>query len=99
MDRALAAAPELDQEILLLAGDKDEIVPPGAIDDFESRLDPARVTSAHYPEGYHMLLRDLQRANVYADIEAWIDRGLASRQAGKATIGTDTDVELAKKRQ
>ena len=79
MDKALAAAPELDQEILLLAGDKDQIVPTGAIDDFASRLDPTNMTSIRYPDGFHMLLRDLQRANVYADIDAWIDRDKAVR--------------------
>ncbi|MEL6962207.1 MAG: alpha/beta hydrolase, partial [Pseudomonadota bacterium] len=79
MDKALAAAPELEQEILLLAGDKDQIVPTGAIDDFASRLNPTTMTTIRYPDGFHMLLRDLQRDNVYADIDAWIDRGRADR--------------------
>ncbi len=79
MDKALAAAPELEQEILLLAGDKDQIVPTGAIDDFASRLNPTTMTTIRYPDGFHMLLRDLQRENVYADIDAWIDRGSADR--------------------
>lgn len=92
MDQALAAAPKLDQEILLLAGAKDEIVPTGAIDDFESRLDPANVTSVHYPDGFHMLLRDLQRAKVFADIDAWIDRSImAARAASDQQIGANTD--------
>ncbi|MEZ5932919.1 MAG: alpha/beta hydrolase [Alphaproteobacteria bacterium] len=74
MDEALAAAPKLDQDILLLIGEKDEIVPTGALDDFHGRLQTARATAIRYPEGYHMLLRDLQRARVYADIESWIER-------------------------
>jgi alpha-beta hydrolase superfamily lysophospholipase len=97
MDQALAAAPELDREVLLLAGDKDEIVPTGAIDDFESRLDPKSLTSVRYPEGFHMLLRDLQRANVYADIDAWIDRNIAVRQASRRPTSIYRDATHAKK--
>jgi alpha-beta hydrolase superfamily lysophospholipase len=91
MDQALEAAPELEQEILLLAGDKDQIVPTGALEDFKSRLDPTNVTSVRYPEGFHMLLRDLQRANVYADIDAWIDSNIAARAARDRQIGTNVD--------
>lgn len=96
MDRALAAAPELAQETLLLAGDKDQIVPAGAIDDFESRLDPTGITSVRYPEGFHMLLRDLQRDNVYADIDAWIDRSIATRSATSPQKGAKKSAVAAK---
>jgi alpha-beta hydrolase superfamily lysophospholipase len=72
MDEALASAPKLDKPILLLIGEKDEIVPPGAMDDFYGRLEGAAATAIRYPDGYHMLLRDLQRARVFADIESWI---------------------------
>ncbi|MGI9421370.1 MAG: lysophospholipase [Geminicoccaceae bacterium] len=72
MDRALASAPKLDQDLLLLIGERDEIIPPGALDDFRSRLQGAAATAISYPEGYHMLLRDLQRARVFEDILAWI---------------------------
>lgn len=74
MDRALASASKLDQELLLLIGEKDEIIPPGALDDFQSRLEGKGATAISYPEGYHMLLRDLQRARVFEDILAWIRR-------------------------
>ena len=30
------------------------------------------VTAACYPDGWHMLLRDLQRERVWEDIAAWI---------------------------
>lgn len=73
MDRALASAPKLDQDILLLTGDKDEIIPAGALDDFQDRLSTGETTTFSYPDGYHMLLRDLQRAKVFADVVAWID--------------------------
>lgn len=73
MDRALASAPELNQDLLLLIGEKDEIVPPGALEDFHGRLETTGMTKVNYPAGYHMLLRDLQRASVFEDIVAWIE--------------------------
>lgn len=86
MDRALASAPKLDMEVLLLVGEKDEIVPGGALEDFQSRLETAALTSIRYPDGYHMLLRDLQRGNVFVDIDAWIDH----RAADPETTGRQT---------
>ena len=74
MDQALTRAPDLDQDLLLLIGEKDEVVPPGALEDFNSRLETAAATAIRYPDGYHMLLRDLQRAKVFGDIVAWIER-------------------------
>ena len=74
MDQALASAPALDRKTLLLIGEKDEIIPEGALDDFQSRLESADATVISYADGYHMLLRDLQRARVFEDILAWIGR-------------------------
>ena len=73
MDQALASAPQMDQDLLLLIGEKDDIVPPGALEDFRSRLLPTRSTAISYPDGYHMLLRDLQRMTVFEDIVTWIE--------------------------
>ena len=83
MDRARASASELDQDLLLLVGEKDEIIPPGALDDFRGRLETADITEISYPDGYHMLLRDLQRAVVFEDILAWIDRRSKRTAAGR----------------
>lgn len=97
MDRALAKAPELDQNLLLLIGERDEIVPPGALDDFRNRLTTDKATHIRYPDGYHMLLRDLQREKVFADVMNWIDRPASAgnqaearktpRPASHATLG------------
>ncbi len=54
-------------------GEKDEIVPPGALEDFRDRLSNSRTTAISYADGYHMLLRDLQRDAVFEDIVTWID--------------------------
>lgn len=89
MDKALASLDRLDRELLVLVGDKDEVVPPGAFTSMRDRLPLKACVEFNYPEGYHMLLRDLQREVVYHDILAWIDRRVsASKQAPacKATM-------------
>ncbi|HEX9488946.1 MAG TPA: alpha/beta hydrolase [Stellaceae bacterium] len=75
MDTALAAAPAVTAPMLLLAGDRDEVVPPGATRLWIDHLPyQARMTRriALYAEGYHMLLRDLEAPLVLHDVESWI---------------------------
>ncbi|BBK40368.1 alpha/beta hydrolase [Allostella vacuolata] len=75
MDAALAASAELRTPALILYGEKDQIVPKEPTALMLSRL-PAdaadRQRVAVYPEGWHMLLRDLQAETVWNDIRAWI---------------------------
>lgn len=59
---------------LVLIGEHDEIVPTEAQRGFVASLPPAQCTLIDYPEGWHLLLRDLQRERVWHDILAWIDR-------------------------
>jgi alpha-beta hydrolase superfamily lysophospholipase len=71
MDRALAAAPEIKLPLLVLYGEKDEIIPRRPTAAMAARLsDAARL--AVYPDGYHMVLRDLAAETVWADVGAWI---------------------------
>lgn len=74
MDEAAAAAPRIDVPVLLMYGAHDEIVPPVPVAQALSDMRAARVgvTAACYGNGYHMLLRDLQREVVWKDIEAWM---------------------------
>lgn len=88
MDRALASAPALDQKMLLLIGEKDEIVPEGALGDFQNRLEATDATVISYPDGYHMLLRDLQRTRVFDDILAWIASKSAPIDMGESSGST-----------
>lgn len=77
MDRAFAVAGDLKAPSLILYGEKDQIIPRKAIDDFYRRLpfhSRARQQMIIYKNGYHMLLRDLQSAKVLADIVGWIDK-------------------------
>lgn len=78
MDAALAAAPRVEAETLMLYGRRDEVVPAEPTFRFWRDLPAAeegaaarRQRFALYPEGWHMLLRDLQAQVVIADIAAW----------------------------
>lgn len=75
MDRAFAAAPALaaaaPPPLLLLYGARDEIVPKAPTARAACALGAA-ARRAVYPQGYHMLLRDLGAAAVHADMAAWI---------------------------
>jgi acylglycerol lipase len=73
MDRALAASPALPGPLLVLGGVHDEVVPPDAHEAMLERLAAEPCTEVTYPDGYHMLLRDLQRRVVWRDILAWIE--------------------------
>lgn len=72
MGLGLDSAAALQTPALVLYGDREEVLPPDAVDALLAELpaDTARV--AFYPDGYHMLLRDLNRAVVLDDIAAWV---------------------------
>ena len=75
MDLALAAAPRVTEPMMLLYGDRDEVVPAAPtrlwIDHLPYR---ARFTRriAWYANGYHMILRDLDAPIVREDVASWI---------------------------
>ncbi|MBN8530815.1 MAG: alpha/beta fold hydrolase [Alphaproteobacteria bacterium] len=59
--------------ILLLTGGRDEVIPAGPLNDIRFMLGKtSKLTSAHYPEGYHMLLRDLAGRDAWEDILEWM---------------------------
>lgn len=72
MDAALAACPRLEVPSLVLYGAHEQVLPPKpverALKDFEAG---GRHVVAVYPDGYHMLLRDLKGGVVVDDIAAW----------------------------
>ena len=75
MDMALAAAPRLDRPLLLLYGERDEIVPKEPTRLWIENLPYAARTTrriAWYSTGYHMLLRDLEAPLVLRDVAEWI---------------------------
>lgn len=88
MDRAFAGVEYVPGPLLLLTGRRDEIVPPAAFEAVRPRLTADPCTAADYPDGWHMLLRDLQREVVWDDILAWtagepLPSGLAEPCGGR----------------
>jgi alpha-beta hydrolase superfamily lysophospholipase len=86
MDRALAAAPGVTAPALVLYGERDEIIPRRATCRMLSVLaSPARV--AVYPNGYHMLTRDLGAGVVLEDVATWLADPGAPLPSGQDTDG------------
>lgn len=69
-DLAEAAAPRVALPSLLLLGARDQIVPERAVRGVFATLAGPRQIKL-YPDGWHLLLRDLQAAPVWADVADW----------------------------
>jgi acylglycerol lipase len=83
MDAATAALPRFTAPALVLYGAKDELVPPKPIRAALAQMPRgAAQRVAFYPEGHHMLLRDLGGAAVAADILAWMGDRTAPLPSG-----------------
>ncbi|MGO8916276.1 MAG: lysophospholipase [Stellaceae bacterium] len=85
MDTALASAPDVTVPMLMLYGDRDELVPREPTERFIEALPfPERRTRriAWYEAGYHMLLRDLEGPLVWRDVESWIGDHAAPLPSG-----------------
>jgi alpha-beta hydrolase superfamily lysophospholipase len=74
------ASGEVGGRILFLYGEKDEIIPLKAMLRTSRRLCGA-VEMRAYPEGWHLLFRDLQAQTVYRDVAAWVRAALAAQDA------------------
>ncbi len=66
MEHAHAAAPRLPANTFLLYGARDIVIPEDGIKR-TARILPAHVKTAYYPNGYHMLMRDLSAETVWTD--------------------------------
>ncbi len=73
MTAARAAGPKLALPTFVMIGDNDEIVPVEAQKSFVRRLTMPTCFAQSYPEGWHMLLRDLQRERVWQEVLRWLD--------------------------
>jgi alpha-beta hydrolase superfamily lysophospholipase len=69
-DRAAAAADMVYLPTLLLMGAKDQILPELPVRRVFARL-PGPHREIEYPEGWHLLFRDLQAARVWRDVADW----------------------------
>ncbi|MGH8628844.1 MAG: serine aminopeptidase domain-containing protein, partial [Gammaproteobacteria bacterium] len=75
MDTALGALPRLKLPSLILYGAHDQLIPQRSFDTLIEALPrrpQASWRAAFYPEGYHMLTRDLGAAVVLRDIITWL---------------------------
>ena len=94
MDEAMASAPRLDGRMLVLYGARDPLIPGAAMREMLARLPPEAADRRRvvlYPEGYHMLTRDLQGETVWRDIDAWLadpDAPLPSGADGRSDAQT-----------
>lgn len=74
MDDALEAAPRFDAPSMILIGRHDDLIPGDPMAAMIDRLPPVpagRRRIAEYPEGYHLLLRDLKADIPIRDIANW----------------------------
>jgi acylglycerol lipase len=74
MDDAFAAAPRLEGRVLVAYGMHEQVIDEDVAADMLRRLPrgPGAPRVAIYPNGYHMLMRDLNGGVVSRDIAAWI---------------------------
>jgi acylglycerol lipase len=81
MDEARAAPEKLaaSPPILLLTGDKDQLIPHTATNGVIAALG-ARVLVRRYTQGYHMLLRDLEGPAVNKDVGDWVQGQVPATQ-------------------
>jgi len=75
MDQAMVSVPKLKDRTLLVYGLRDAIVPRQPMMALFERWPQDAAPNFRfglYPEGYHMLLRDLQRSVVWQDMVSWM---------------------------
>jgi alpha-beta hydrolase superfamily lysophospholipase len=75
------ASAEVTLPTLVLYGQKDEIIPAGPVYRAVERM-PGSPRFVVYPDGWHMLLRDLQAETVWRDVAAWVKNRQVSMPSG-----------------
>ncbi len=89
MDNAYSSVDALNYPVLLLYGANDEVIPKAPIYAAQKRMTaPNRM--AVYPNGWHMLLRDLQAATVLNDIVYWINTPAMALPSGYDALKPQT---------
>jgi alpha-beta hydrolase superfamily lysophospholipase len=83
MDMAQSEVGQLRTPVLILYGLYDEIIPKPPIDRLIEKLIPRKnVRTVLYPEGYHLLLRDLHADIPLGDMLAWLKNNRAPLPSG-----------------
>lgn len=91
MGEAYGEADRVGGDILFLIGEKDEVIPVKAMEKARGRLCGA-VDVRRYPDGWHLLLRDLQGPAVWRDIAEWIGMRVSGAQGRKENAAETTGV-------
>ncbi|MFO0390012.1 MAG: lysophospholipase [Alphaproteobacteria bacterium] len=85
MDAAYEAIPQGKTPILFLYGEMDQVIPPVAMRNALPRF-LAPVYCISYPQGYHMLLRDLNGAERMRNINDWIGKKAKNAQISDCIV-------------
>jgi alpha-beta hydrolase superfamily lysophospholipase len=96
MDAAFLAGPELTTPALILYGEKDEIIPVRSVCRMLNALPdspPGEWRFVLYPQGYHMLSRDLQAETVITDMQAWLVDSTGVLPSGLEIMKGDTRLQ------
>jgi len=81
MDTAYHRIPQIKTPTLFLYGARDQVINPDASNASLARFSQP-IQYAYYPDGFHMLLRDLQAQEVMADILSWMNHPKRSLPSG-----------------
>jgi alpha-beta hydrolase superfamily lysophospholipase len=98
MDRAGDNVRNIHIPTLVLFGAHDEILPHAGIEAFLARLPTENVRVAIYPQGYHMLLRDLHGETVSIDALTWMLDRKAVLPSGDECQGISATAPVCRKR-
>jgi alpha-beta hydrolase superfamily lysophospholipase len=89
MDAAMLNSAALTMPALILYGEHDEIIPPAAFCEMLNNLPDSAASHWRlllYPNGYHMLSRDLQGELVIRDMVAWIHNQGSALPSGQEVV-------------
>lgn len=93
MEAALLSTAQFATPALILYGEKDEIIQHAPTCIMFNRLPEGTTTRlALYPDGYHMLMRDLQANIVLQDVVAWIRNQGAGLPSGHETSRASSEL-------
>lgn len=93
MEAALLSSSQLAVPTLILYGEKDEIIPHDPTCVMLERLpDDSTTRFVLYPDGYHMLMRDLQANVVLQDVVAWVNDQEVSLPSGNTVTKNSDEV-------
>jgi alpha-beta hydrolase superfamily lysophospholipase len=82
MDAALVSAPKFHARALFIYGGKDDLIPKRATLATWRILPKGAATLAFYPDHYHLVFRDLERATAINDAVAWMQDPAAALPSG-----------------